>query len=138
MRQGSTAPSVRECSRRARFTSRPASSAIRSSLAPYRAFADACAPGGGKTTIARNLAAAAAKMGSRVLLLEADLRRTTVAQQLGIPAGKGLSDVLIGAVSLAETTRTLDLDFALRAMGQGRTLSTCSWLGRRCRPIPRS
>jgi capsular exopolysaccharide synthesis family protein len=68
------------------------------------------APGDGKTTIARNLAAAAAKMGSRVLLLEADLRRPTVAQQLGIQAGKGLSDVLIGAVSLTGATQTLDLD----------------------------
>jgi capsular exopolysaccharide synthesis family protein len=68
------------------------------------------APGDGKTTIARHLATAAAKMGSRVLLLEADLRRPTVAQQLAIPAGRGLSDVLIGVVSLTEATRTLDLD----------------------------
>jgi succinoglycan biosynthesis transport protein ExoP len=68
------------------------------------------APGDGKTTIARHLATAAAKMGSRVLLLEADLRRPTVALQLAIPAGRGLSDVLIGAVSLTEATRTLDLD----------------------------
>lgn len=68
------------------------------------------APGDGKTTIARNLATAAAKMGSRVLLLEADLRRPTVAQQLGIPSWKGLSDVLIGAVSLSEATQMIELD----------------------------
>ncbi len=67
-------------------------------------------PGDGKTTIARHLAVAAAKMGSRVLILEADLRRPTLAQQLGITAGRGVSDVLIGAVSLTEATRTLDLD----------------------------
>jgi polysaccharide biosynthesis transport protein len=33
------------------------------------------APGDGKTTVARHLAAAAARMGARVLLLEADPRR---------------------------------------------------------------
>jgi capsular exopolysaccharide synthesis family protein len=68
------------------------------------------APGDGKTTIARHLAAAAAKMGARVLILEADLRRPTLAQQLGITVGRGLSDVLIGAVSLPEATQTLSLD----------------------------
>jgi receptor protein-tyrosine kinase len=68
------------------------------------------APGDGKTTIARHLAAAAARMGSRVLLLEADLRRPTVAQQLDIKTGPGLSDVLIGAISLAQATQQIELD----------------------------
>ena len=40
------------------------------------------APGDGKTTIARHLSAAGAAIGSRVLLIEVDLRRPTVAQQL--------------------------------------------------------
>src|ERR1700730_1200016 len=57
------------------------------------------ATGDGKTTIARHLAAAAARMGSRVLLIEADLRRPTLAQQLGVAGGPGLADVLVGAVS---------------------------------------
>src|SRR5271170_257627 len=45
------------------------------------------APGDGKTTVARHLAAAAARMGSRVLLLEADLRRPTIALQLDVDGG---------------------------------------------------
>jgi capsular exopolysaccharide synthesis family protein len=68
------------------------------------------APGDGKTTIARHLAAAAARMGSNVLLLEADLRRPTVAQQLGISTGQGLSDVLIGAVPFTDAIQTLELE----------------------------
>jgi capsular exopolysaccharide synthesis family protein len=66
-------------------------------------------PGDGKTTIARHLAAAAARVGSRVLLLEADLRRPTIARQLGLTAGRGVSDVLIGSVSLADAIHTIRL-----------------------------
>jgi capsular exopolysaccharide synthesis family protein len=67
-------------------------------------------PGDGKTTIARHLAAAAATVGSRVLLMEADLRRPTIAQQLGIRSGPGLSDVLISAASISEAAQTVELD----------------------------
>ena len=56
------------------------------------------APGDGKTTIARHLAAASARVGARVLLFEADLRRPTIARQLGLTAGRGVADVLIGSV----------------------------------------
>ena len=80
------------------------------------------APGDGKTTVARHLAAAAAKMGSTVLLLEADLRRPTIAQQLDIPSGPGVSDVLIGSVSLWKATQLIDLDQPSGDWRQGRTL----------------
>ena len=56
-------------------------------------------PGDGKTTVALHLAAAAARMGSRVLLIEADLRRPTLVRQLDIQSGPGLADVLIGDLS---------------------------------------
>jgi capsular exopolysaccharide synthesis family protein len=78
------------------------------------------APGDGKTTIARHLAAAAARMGSRVLLLEADLRRPTVAQQLDIRPGPGLADVLIGAVSLADATQAVEVESS--PLNRARTL----------------
>src|SRR5205823_7299168 len=68
------------------------------------------APGDGKTTVARHLAAAAASTGSRVLLLEVDLRRPTIAQQLRIKSRPGLSDVLIGAASACAITQSITLD----------------------------
>jgi capsular exopolysaccharide synthesis family protein len=68
------------------------------------------APGDGKTTVARHLAAAAARAGSRVLLMEVDLRRPTIAKQLAIRSGPGLSDVLIGAVQLSDATQSIELD----------------------------
>jgi succinoglycan biosynthesis transport protein ExoP len=70
------------------------------------------APGDGKTTIAVHLAAAAARSGSRVLLLELDLRQPSLAEQLGIQPGAGLADVLTGAASMREATQSVDLQAA--------------------------
>jgi succinoglycan biosynthesis transport protein ExoP len=75
------------------------------------------AQGDGKTTVARHLAEAAARLGSRVLLLEGDLRRPTVAQQLDIEVGPGLADVLIGAVSIGEAIQSVDLQEPSAAPG---------------------
>jgi hypothetical protein len=68
------------------------------------------APGDGKTTVAQHLAGAAARMGSRVLLIEVDLRRPTLAKQLNIPAGPGLADVLIGAEAMSDAIQSIPLD----------------------------
>jgi receptor protein-tyrosine kinase len=76
------------------------------------------ASGDGKTTVALHLAAAAAKMGSTVLLIEADLRHPTVAQQLDIHPGPGIADVLIGSVSLWKATQSIDLDQPSGISGQ--------------------
>ena len=54
------------------------------------------AVGEGKTTVAWNLAAAAAESGIKTLLLEADLRNPRLVQQYNVPAHQGLSDVLSG------------------------------------------
>jgi succinoglycan biosynthesis transport protein ExoP len=50
----------------------------------------------GKTTVARGLALAAAQLGTRTLLLEADLRRPSIAQTFGWGPSLGLTDALIG------------------------------------------
>jgi capsular exopolysaccharide synthesis family protein len=51
-------------------------------------------PGEGKTTTAANLAASLALNGSRVLAVDADLRRPSLHEQFGIGATPGLSEVL--------------------------------------------
>lgn len=50
----------------------------------------------GKTTIAWNVALSEALAGERVLYIEADLRRPTIAAHLGIGAERGLSLILAG------------------------------------------
>lgn len=56
----------------------------------------------GKTTVAMNLASVSARAGERVLLLEADLRRPSLAARLRVQDAPGLSDVLRGDVDLEE------------------------------------
>lgn len=78
--------------------------------------------GEGKTTVARHLASAAARMGSVVLLLEADLREPALAGQLALRPGPGLADVLIGDLSLWSATQLVDVDSAPIDGSAGRSL----------------
>lgn len=58
-------------------------------------------PGEGKSTTAINLALAAAERNHRVLLIDADLRRPSIAEYCNIVGGAGLTTVLSGRASLA-------------------------------------
>lgn len=53
-------------------------------------------PGESKSTTAKNLTASFAGAGTRVLLVDADLRRPSVATYLGLEDRAGLTSVLIG------------------------------------------
>jgi capsular exopolysaccharide synthesis family protein len=59
-------------------------------------------PGEGKTTLSCNLAIALAEAGWRVALVDADLRRPKVAEYLGLEAGVGLTQVLLGDVAVGD------------------------------------
>ena len=62
-------------------------------------------PAEGKTTLSCDLAVALAGGGSRVLLVEADLRRPAVAERFGLPRAVGLTDVLAGRVDLVDAVQ---------------------------------
>jgi capsular exopolysaccharide synthesis family protein len=62
-------------------------------------------PGEGKSTIAANLAVAAAQAGKRVLLVDADFRRATQHRVFGVPQNPGLTHHLLALNTLDEVIR---------------------------------
>lgn len=66
----------------------PADQAIRSVVI------SSAAPGDGKSTVAMHLALAGARMGQRVLLVDADLRNPQVRSRLELPNEHGLTEIL--------------------------------------------
>ena len=71
-------------------------------------------PAEGKSTIAINLAVSLADTGARIILVDADLRRPSLADYVGIEGNVGLTTVLIGRADVEDVvqpmgTTTLDL-----------------------------
>jgi succinoglycan biosynthesis transport protein ExoP len=62
-------------------------------------------PGEGKSTAAANLAIALAETSARVLLVDADLRRPSVAALLGLEGVAGLTTVLVGQADVADVVQ---------------------------------
>lgn len=57
-------------------------------------------PSEGKSTLSVSLTRMIAMSGHKVILVEADLRRPSIHNQLGVERGIGLAEVLVGSVSL--------------------------------------
>ncbi|WP_312629527.1 polysaccharide biosynthesis tyrosine autokinase [Scandinavium sp.] len=74
-------------------------------------------PGSGKTFISSNLATVVAQTQKRVLLIDADMRKGYLHQLFGVEETPGLSDILNGKATFAQTVVTLpeaDIDFITR------------------------
>lgn len=76
-------------------------------------------PGEGKSTITANLATTIAASGQRVVVIDGDLRRPTVAKAFGLLPGVGLTDVLIGRAELEHVLQPWGDTGMLYVLGAG-------------------
>lgn len=77
------------------------------------------APGDGKSTVAAHLARAAAAMGQRVLLIDADLRCPQIHNMMGLSNQKGLSNVISDGVPIEEAIQRSPVDENLFVLTSG-------------------
>ncbi len=77
-------------------------------------------PGDGKSMTAANFAIIMALSGSRVVLVDADLRKGLLHRHFGIESTPGLSEVLLGEADWRKTIRTTSID-KLSVLPRGNT-----------------
>ncbi len=80
-------------------------------------------PGDGKSTVAIHLAKAAAAIGQRVLLIDADLRRPSLHTRLSLPNVRGLSDIIATDLSLNDAIQRSPEDNNLFVLTSGQNSS---------------
>jgi capsular exopolysaccharide synthesis family protein len=76
-------------------------------------------PDEGKSTVAANLAIALAQAGETVVLIDADLRRPSQATRFALPAGVGLTSVLVGDVRMESAMHHWRRNLPLYVMTSG-------------------
>ena len=76
-------------------------------------------PGEGKSTVSTSIARALADAGAPVIIIDADLRRPTIAKKFKIDSKVGLTQVLAGQVELADAVRQFE-DTQLFILPAGR------------------
>lgn len=67
-------------------------------------------PGEGKSTSVTNLAIALAQMGSRTLLIDADLRRPVLHNLFGVKRENGLTNYLVGKMALEDIVKSTGVE----------------------------
>jgi len=77
-------------------------------------------PGEGKSTVTANLAVTIAASGQRVVIIDGDLRRPTVAKTFNLIEGVGLTDVLLGRAEIEDVLQPWEHDDNLVVLGSGK------------------
>ncbi len=76
-------------------------------------------PADGKSTTVANLAITFAQQGQRTLVIDADLRRAVMDKTFSVPRSPGLTDVIIGNVTLAQAVSASQVP-NLSVLGSGQ------------------
>jgi succinoglycan biosynthesis transport protein ExoP len=90
--------------------------------APQVVVVTSSLPQEGASTVAVNLAVSFTRSGSRVILVDGNLRKPRVARYLGLTDGPGLTDVIAGRADLQQVTQSRE-NGTLSVLGAGHLSS---------------